>query len=126
MTRAVTPKAVYNREGFEMLRTEGKEGFRECEGGMNDEVKGDNGNPRFLVEPLKIVLRPYLDGGRFGKGEVGSRAIEGPMMKLLVRKIGMEGSKLPIRPPVLLSGKSVDKVGSTSGEGALRKFWWND
>ena len=125
MTRAVTPKAVYNREGFEMLRTEGKEGFCECKGGMDNEVEGDNGNPRFLVEPLKVVLRSYLDGGRFCEGEVGSRAIEGPMIKLLVRKIGMEGSKLSIRPPVLLSGKSVDKVGRTGGKGALRKFRGN-
>ena len=34
----------------------------------------------------------------------------------------MEGSKLSIRPPILLGGKSVDKVGGTGGEGALRKF----
>ena len=122
MTRAVTPKAVYNREGFEMLRTEGKEGFRECKGGMDNEVEGDNRNSRFLVEPLKVVLCSYLDRGRFCKGEVGSGTIEGPMIKLFVRKVGVEGSKLPIRPPVLLGGKSVDKVGGTGGKRTLRKF----
>ena len=53
---------------------------------------------------------------------MGSRAIEGLMMKLVVRKVGMEGSKLSIRPPVLLGGKSVDKVGRTGREGTLRKF----
>ena len=45
MTRTVTPKAVYNREGFEMLGTEGKKRFCECKGGVDDEVKGDEGNP---------------------------------------------------------------------------------
>ena len=50
---------------------------------------------------------------------MGSGAIEGPMIKLIVRKIGMEGSKLSIRPPILLGGKSVDKVGGTGGKGAL-------
>ena len=113
---------MYNRKGFEMLGAEGKEGFCGCKGRMDDEMEGDDGNPRLLVKPLKVVLRSYLDGSRFCKGEVDSGAIEGPMVKLLVRKIGMEGSELPIRPPVLLSGKSVNKVGGTGGEGTLRKF----
>ena len=122
MTQAITPNAVNNGEGFKLDGTEGKKGFSKSKCRMDDEVKGDNGNPGFLVEPLKVVLRPYLDGGRFCKGEVGSGAIEGPMVKLFVRKIGVEGSKLSVGPPVLLSGKSVDKVGGTRGKGALRKF----
>ena len=122
MTRTVTPKAMYNREGFEMLGTKGEEGFCECKGGMDDEVEDYNGDSRFLVKPLKVVFRSYLNRSRFCEGEVCSRAIESPMMELIVRKIGMESSKLSIRPPVLLGGKSVDKVGGTGGEGALRKF----
>ena len=77
------------------------------------------------MEPLEVVLCSYLDRGRFCKGEVGSRTIESPMIKLFVREIGMEGSKLPIRPPVLLSGKSVDKVERTGGKGALCEFRGN-
>ena len=96
MTRTVTPKAMNNREGFKMLRTEGEEGFCKCKGGVDDEVEGDDGNSGLLVKPLKVVLRSHLDGSRFCKGEVGSRAIKGPMVKLLVRKIGMEDSKLSI------------------------------
>ena len=56
MTRAVTPKAMNNRERFEMLRTEGKKGFCKGEGRMDDEVKGYEGNPRLLVKPLEVVL----------------------------------------------------------------------
>ena len=89
---------------------------------MNDKMKGDKGNPRLLVKPLKVVLCSYLNRSRFCEGEVGSRAIESPMMKLAVGKVGMEGSKLSIRPPILLGGKGVDKVGGTGREGALRKF----
>ena len=89
---------------------------------MDDEVKGDKGDPRLLVKPLKVVLCSYLNRSRFCEGKVGSRVIESPMMKLVVRKVGMEGPKLSIRPPVLLGGKSVDKVGRTGGERALRKF----
>ena len=122
MTRAITPKTVNDREGFGMDGTKGEKGLAEGEGGVNNEVKGNQGNSRLLVKPLEVVLRSYLNGSRFCEGEVGSRAIESPMIKLVVRKIGMEGSKLPIRPPVLLGGKGVDKVGGTGGKGALHKF----
>ena len=104
MTRAVTPKAMYNREGFEMLGTEGKERLSECKGGMDDEMEYGDGNPRFLMEPLEIVLCSYLNRSWFGEGEMGSRAVESLMVKLIVRKIGMKGSKLSIRPPILLGG----------------------
>ena len=48
--------------------------------------------------------------------------IKGMMVELSVGQIRMKGPKLSIRPPVLLGGKGVDKVGSTRGEGALCKF----
>ena len=80
MTRAVTPKAMYNREGFEMLRTEGKKGFSKSKSRMDDEMEGYDGNPRFLVKPLKVVLRSYLDRSGFCEGEMCSRAIEGAMV----------------------------------------------
>ena len=85
-------------------------------------MEGYEGNSRLLMKPLKVVLRSYLNGSRFCKGKVGGRVIKGPMIKLFVRKVGVESSKLSIRPPVLLGGKSVDKVGGTGGEGALRKL----
>ena len=56
MTRAVTPKTMYNREGFEMLRTKGKEGFCEGESGMDNKVEGDDRNSRFLMKPLEVVF----------------------------------------------------------------------
>ena len=120
MSGTVTPKTMYNREGFKMLGTEGKEGLGECKGGMDDKVEGYYGNPRFLMKPLEVVFSSYLERSRFCKGEIGGGLIEGAMMKLFVRKVRMECSKLPIRPPVLLCGKGVDKVGGTGGEGTLQ------
>ena len=54
--RAITPKAVNNRERFEMLGTKGEEGFRKGEGGVYDEVEGYDRNPKLLMKPLKVVL----------------------------------------------------------------------
>ena len=88
---------------------------------MDDEVKSNYRNSRFLVEPLEVMLSSYLDRGWFGEGEMSSRTIEGMMVKLPVGKIGLEGPKLSVRPPVLLSGEGVDEVGRTGGKGALRK-----
>ena len=89
---------------------------------MDDEVEGYYGDSSFLAKPLKIMFCPYLNRSRFGKGEMGSWMIKGAMMELPMRKVGMESSKLPIRPPILLGGKSIDEVGRIGGEGALRKL----
>ena len=122
MTGAVTPKTMNNRERFEMLRTKGEEGFRKGEGRMNDKMEGYERNSRLLMKPLKVMLRSYLDGSGFCKGKVCSRTIEGAMKELVVREVRLKGSKLSIGPPILLGGKSVDKVWGRRGEGALRKF----
>ena len=80
MTRAVTPKTMYNREGFEMLRTKGEEGFCKGEGGVDDEMKCYDGDPGLFVKPLKVVLRSYLNGSGFCEGKVCSGAIERTMI----------------------------------------------
>ena len=85
MTGAITPKAMYNREGFEMLRTECEERFSEGKGGVDDEVEGYDGNPRFFVKPLKVVLRSYLNRSGFCEGKVCGGTIEGAMKELVVR-----------------------------------------
>ena len=56
MTRAVTPKAMNNRERFEMLRTKGEEGFCKGEGRADDEVESYDRNSRLPMKPLKVVL----------------------------------------------------------------------
>ena len=122
MTRTITPEAMDNREGFEMLGAEGKEGFCKCKGRVDDEMECNDRNPRLLMKPLKVVLQSYLNRSRFCEGEVGSGTIEGAMMKLPVREVRVKCSKLSIGPPILLSGKSIDKVGGTGGKGALGKF----
>ena len=103
----------------------GEEGFCKGEGRVYDEVESYNRNSRLLMKPLKVVLRSYLDRSRFCEGEVCSRTIEGAMKELIVRKVRLKSSKLPIGPPILLGGKSVDKVGGTGGERTLRKFRGN-
>ena len=122
MTGTIAPKAMNNREGFEMLGTKGKEGFCERKGGVDNEMEGYKGNSGFSMKPLEVMFRSYLNRGRFCEGKVCGRTIEGAVKELVVRKIGVEGSKLSIRPPILLSGKGVNKVGGTGGERTLRKF----
>ena len=85
-------------------------------------MKGYERNSRFLMKPLEIVLRSYLNRSGFCEGEVRSRTIEGMMKELVVREVRLQHSQLSIGPPILLGGKRVDEVGGTRGEGALRKF----
>ena len=122
MTGTITPKTMDNREGFKMLGTEGEEGFGKGEGRVDNKMEGYKGNSGVFMKPLEVMLGPYLNRGRFCEGKVCGRTIEGAVKELVVRKIGLEGSKLSIRPPILLSGKGVDKVGGTGGERTLRKF----
>ena len=56
MTGTITPKAMYNRKGFKVLRTEGEEGFGESKGGVDNKMKGYKGNPRSFMKPLKVML----------------------------------------------------------------------
>ena len=122
MSRAVTPKTMNNRERFEMLRAKSEEGFCKGKSRVDDEMEGYKRNSRLFVEPLEVVLGPYLNRSGFSEGEMCGGAIEGTVKELVVRKVRLEGSKLPIRPPVLLGSKSVDKVGRTGGEWTLRKL----
>ena len=92
MTRTITPKTMDNGKRFKMLRTEGEEGFCKGECRVDDEVKGYKGNSRFLVEPLEVMFRSYLDGSGFSEGEVCSGAIKGAMEELVVREVRLEGS----------------------------------
>ena len=125
MTRAVTPKAMNDREGFKMLRAEGKKGFCKGESRVDNEMESYKGNSRLFMKPLEVVFRPYLNRSGFCEGKVCSRTIEGAMEELVVRQVRLKSSKLPIRPPILLGGRSVDKVGRTGGERTLRKFRGN-
>ena len=74
------------------------------------------------MDPLEVMLDPYLNRSGFCKGKVCGRAIKGAMIQLAMRQIRMKGPKLSVRPTILLCGKSIDKVGGAGGKGALRKF----
>ena len=47
---------------------------------MDDEMERYDRNSRFLVKPLKVVLRSYLNRSGFREGEMCSRAIEGAVV----------------------------------------------
>ena len=66
------------------------------------------------------MFSSYLNRSRFCKGEMCGWMIEGAMIKLSVRKVRVEGSKLSVRPPVLLSGKSIYEVGRAGREGRCK------
>ena len=80
MTRAIVPKTMDYGEGFEMDRSKGEEGFGEGKCGVDDEMKGYYRNPRFLMKPLEVMLRSYLEGSGFCEREICSRMIERAMM----------------------------------------------
>ena len=80
MAGTITPKTMYDREGFEMLRTKSEEGFSESKGGVDNKMEGYKGNPRFFMKPLKVMLGSYLDRSGFGKRKVGGRTIERTMI----------------------------------------------
>ena len=80
MTRTIVPETMDDRERFEMNRTEGKERLSKGKGGVDDKMESYYGNSGFLMEPLKVMLGAYLEGGWFCEGEVGSWLIEGAMM----------------------------------------------
>ena len=63
MTWTVVPETMDDRERFEMNRVEGKEGFSEGEGGVDDKMKGYYGNSGFLMEPLKVNVLSLLGVG---------------------------------------------------------------
>ena len=56
MSGAIVPKTMDNGEWFKMDGTEREKRFSKGEGGVDDEVEGYYGNPRFLMEPLKVML----------------------------------------------------------------------
>ena len=80
MSGTITPKAMDDREWFKMDGAECKKGFSKCECRVDNEMESDYRNPRFLMEPLKVVFCSHLDRSGFCKGEVGSRTIEGAMI----------------------------------------------
>ena len=72
------------------------------------------------------MFRTDLNGGGGGETERNDRFINGTMPELTLSPIGLEGTKLPIRPPVLVVGKRSEEGRRIGREGANSVFRGNN
>ena len=72
------------------------------------------------------MFRADLDRGGCGEAEGDDRFINGTMPELFLSPIGLEGTKLPIRPPVLVVGKRSEEGRGIGREGASGVFGRNN
>ena len=72
------------------------------------------------------MFRTDLDRGGCGKTERNDRFINGTMSKLTLSSISLKGTKLSIRPPVVVVGKRGEEDGRIGGEGASGVFGGNN
>ena len=72
------------------------------------------------------MLRADLNRGGRVKTEGDNRFINGAVSELALCSIGLKGSKLSIRPPVLVVGKRGEENRRIGWEGASSVFRGND
>ena len=72
------------------------------------------------------MFRTDLNGGGCGETERNDRFINGAVPELTLSPVGLEGTKLPIRPPVLVVGKRSEEDGRVGREGASGVFGGNN
>ena len=72
------------------------------------------------------MFRTDLDRGGCSKTERDDRFINGPMSKLALSSISLKGTKLPIRPPVVVVGKRGEEDRRVGREGASGIFRGNN
>ena len=72
------------------------------------------------------MFRTDLDRGGCGETEGNNRFINGTMPELTLSSVGLEGTKLPIRPPVLVVGKRSEEERRVGREGASSVFRRNN
>ena len=104
VSRAIVPKDVDNGEVLQVHSQNFKEGFSEGEGGVNDNMDGDDGKGRIYFSPLEIMFRANLNGRRGSEAEGNNRVVNGTVSKLSFSPIDLRGPQLPVRPPVVLVG----------------------
>ena len=96
VSRAIVPEDVDNGEVLQVHPRDFKVGFREGEGGVDDDMDGNNGKGRVYFSPLEIMFRTNLDGRRGGEAEGDDGAVNRKMSKLSFSSIGLKGSQLPV------------------------------
>ena len=67
-----------------------------------------------------------LNRGGCGETERNNRFINGAMSKLALSSISLEGTKLPVRPPVVVMGKRGEEDRRVGREGASGVFRRNN
>ena len=72
------------------------------------------------------MLGTNLDRGGCGEAEGDSRFINGAMPKLAFSSISLKGTKLSIRPPVVVVGKGSEEDRRVGREGASNIFRGNN
>ena len=72
------------------------------------------------------MFQTDLNGGGRGKTERDNRFINGTMSELALSSISLKGTKLSIRPPVLVVGKRGEENRRIGREGASSVFRGND
>ena len=68
------------------------------------------------------MFRTNLNRGGRGETERNDGFIDGAVPKLSLSPVGLEGPKLPIRPPVLVVGKRSEEDRRVGREGASGVF----
>ena len=72
------------------------------------------------------MFRTDLDGGRSGEAKRNDRFVNRTMPELALSPIGLEGTKLPIGPPVLVVGERGEESRRIGREGASGVFRGNN
>ena len=72
------------------------------------------------------MFRTDLDRGGCGETERYDRFINGTMPELTLGPVSLEGTKLSIRPPVLVMGKRSEEDRRIGRKGAGGVFRWNN
>ena len=93
-------------------------GFKEAVHWRNDNVKGKDDKIIFLSSPLKVMLRPDLDGSGMSEGGGNDGFVVHDMEQLgRFEAFVLKGSQLSIGPPVLVPRHYFQKSGGIGREG---------
>ena len=126
VSRTIVPKNVNNWEILEMSSRNLKVRYFKGEGGVDEDVDGNEWEGRIDFSPLEVMFRTDLNRGGCGETEGNNGFINGAMPELTLSSISLEGTKLPIRPPVLVVGKRGEEYRRVGREGASGVFRRNN
>ena len=91
VARTVVPKAVDNGEVFKVSPGYVEQGFREGEGGMDDDMEGYKDERGINFSPLKVMFRTGLNGRGGSEAEGYNRSVNRTVTKLAFSSICLKG-----------------------------------